>query len=74
MSGASEAHHHIRLLSELKDDLHMWAIFLEKFNGISYFPSREWISSDVLELFTDSTGNAELGCGAYFQGRWAFFE
>lgn len=74
MSGASEAHHHIRLFSELKDDLHMWAIFLEKFNGISYFPSREWISSDVLELFTDSTGNAELGCGAYFQGRWAFFE
>lgn len=52
----------------------MWAIFLEKFDGISYFPSREWISSDVLELFTDSTGNAELGYGAYFQGRWTFFE
>ncbi|XP_061175557.1 uncharacterized protein LOC133184484 [Saccostrea echinata] len=74
MSGASEAHHHVRLSVELKEDLYVWSKFLEEFNGISYFPDKEWISSDVLKLYTDSAGSAELGCGAYFQGKWVFFQ
>lgn len=66
MSGVFEVYYYIRLLLELKDDLYMWVIFLEKFNGILYFLFREWISLDVLELFIDSIGNVEFGCGVYF--------
>jgi hypothetical protein len=36
-------------------------------------PDRIWISSETLELFTDSAGSASLGCGAYFSGHWAQF-
>ena len=36
-------------------------------------PDRIWISSETLELFTDSAGSAALGCGVYFSGHWAQF-
>jgi len=29
-----------------------------------------WLSNEALELFTDSSGNENLGCGAYFGGEW----
>lgn len=32
------------------------------------------MSNEVLQLFTDSSGNSELGSGAYFNGRWAQFQ
>ena len=37
-----------------------------------YFPQSSWSDSDVLELFTDSAGSAEMGCRAYFSGQWAY--
>ena len=49
----------------------MWIEFLEKFNGTClYIPEMFWTTSDALELYTDSTGNSLLGCGAYFNGHW----
>ena len=32
---------------------------------------KDWISNETLKLFTDSSGNPELGCGVYFNGLWA---
>ena len=32
----------------------------------------DWTSSSQLQLQIDSAGGSCLGCGAYFQGDWAF--
>ena len=74
MSSVPEPHHHIRISSELREDLNMWHTFLRKFNGISYFPASEWVTSSVLQLYTDSAGSVGLGCGAYLHGKWVFYE
>lgn len=34
---------------------------------------RFWSANDTLRLFSDSTGNPTLGCGAYFNGDWIQF-
>ena len=36
--------------------------------------SSEWVSNDCIQLYSDSAGNASLGCGVYFQGKWAFLK
>ena len=72
MCGGFKPHHHIRLTVGLKSDLKMWLLFLRGFNGVTYIAETEWQDSSVLELFTDSAGSHQLGCGAYFQGRWFF--
>jgi hypothetical protein len=33
-----------------------------------FSPEKDWISNETLKLFTDSSGNPELGCGVYFNG------
>jgi hypothetical protein len=53
-----------RISKEVKADALVWQEFLESFNGECYLPDRIWISSETLELFTDSAGSASLGCGA----------
>lgn len=64
----------IRLNQEVNADAQVWIEFLEKFNGICYIPEMFSTSSDALELYTDSTGNSLLGCGAYFNGHWVQFQ
>ena len=73
MSRAKKPYHFIKLNTETKEDMRMWLYFLQSFNGKTYFPQSSWSDSDVLELFTDSAGSADLGCGAYFSGQWAYF-
>ena len=43
---------------------------MEDFNGQCYFPDKYWVANDVLQLFTESSGNPNLGCGAYFAEYW----
>lgn len=38
-----------------------------------YFLEEEWYSDQNLNSFTDSSGSAQLGCGAYLNGEWCFF-
>ena len=56
---------------EVKADISLWLEFLDNFNGQCFFPEKDWISNETLKLFTDSSGNPELGCGVYFNGLWA---
>ena len=51
-----------------------WLHFLESFNGVVYFPDRQWTTTDTLQLFTDSAGSAGLGCGCYFHGEWVYLQ
>ena len=66
--------HRLRLSKELKEDFKLWVSFLENFNGITYIPANAWLDSNCLQLFTDSSGTAELGCGCFYNGKWAFFK
>ena len=61
-------HHHVKLSNELKQDIQMWLRFLFNFNGARLIHENEWLSSDSIELFTDSTGNPDLGCGCILSG------
>lgn len=66
-------YYRVKINQEIKSDVQMLLYFLDKFNGHCYFPERLWLTSDFLQLFTDASGNPELGCGSYFQGHWAHF-
>ena len=50
----------------MKDDIRMWLSFLEKINGSCTFGLYEWLSNMQLDLYTDSAGSPDLGCGVYF--------
>lgn len=74
MSGVDNKHYFIRVTIDLKEDIIMWIKFLEEFNGTCRFDKNIWLSNKQLNLYTDSAGNAELGAGVYFSGRWAFLQ
>jgi hypothetical protein len=38
------------------DDLMVWKLFLENFNGVFYILNKDWVSNVDLQLFTDSAG------------------
>ena len=63
----------VRINNEVKADVTMWLQFLHSFNGQCLFPEKNWLSNHILQLFTDSSGNPGLGCGAYFCGHWVQF-
>lgn len=72
MINFNKPYHHIGVNSSMKEDMVTWLRFLENFNGVVYFPERQWTTTDTVQLFTDSAGSAGLGCGCYFQGQWVF--
>jgi hypothetical protein len=55
-------HHKIKITAEVKADIAMWL----QFNGHCFFPEKSWTSNIILPLFTNSSGNPELGYGAIF--------
>ena len=64
----TKPYHKIRLNLKVKADISLWLQFLDNFNGQCFLPEKDWISNETLKLFTDSSGNPELGCGVYFNG------
>jgi hypothetical protein len=49
-----KSYYYIRISKEVKADALVMQEFLESFNGECYLLDRIWISSETLELFTDS--------------------
>ena len=47
---------------------------MNDFNGECYIPENNWLTNETMQLFTDSAGNVNLGCGAYFVGHWIQFK
>ncbi|XP_055345768.1 uncharacterized protein LOC129593467 [Paramacrobiotus metropolitanus] len=58
----------INLCAEFHADLNWWREYLPKWNGTSSFICSDWLTSDVLNLYTDAS--AVTGFGGYFDGRW----
>ena len=73
MAGLARPSFKLRLSNEIKSDLRMWLVFLDEFNGVQFIPEPAWFYSDSLNLYTDSSGAAELGCGCFLDGKWSFF-
>lgn len=73
-SQAKLPHHFVRLTNQLKADLSTWLLFLNSFNGTSIMSEQLWVSDFDIELFTDASGNKNLGCGAYMNGEWIVFK
>ncbi|KAK6184832.1 hypothetical protein SNE40_007205 [Patella caerulea] len=63
----------IRVTRNLKEDIIVWLTFLDSFNGVCYISDQRWLSNTYLQLFTDSSGNSDLGIGAYVCGHWLQF-
>ncbi|XP_063772971.1 uncharacterized protein LOC134909710 isoform X2 [Pseudophryne corroboree] len=66
-AGCARPHHFVRLSSELKRDLAVWASFLEEFNGVSIWQAPA-VDSEQLQLFTDAAGVSGFGC--FLEGSW----
>ena len=47
-------------------------MFLQGFNGDSYFTDSQWQDLNTLNFFTDSANSHDLRFGAYFQGSCFF--
>ncbi len=69
--GLTQPWQHVRLNKGVKDDLHMWLTFLEKYNGVTFFRDIQWSDTSQLGLYSDAS---MWGFGIYFNGRWAFSE
>lgn len=48
----------------------MALFFFKQYNGISVFHDRFWLTSDDLQLHTDSAGGIGMGFGIFFQHHW----
>ena len=74
MSQAKKPHHFIRISIQIRENLKVWLLFLQKFNGVSVFSDLDWVSDHDLHLYTDAAGNKKLGCGAFLDGEWAILK
>lgn len=68
--GITKPHHRVKLNHNIKQDLRIWQVFLQSFNGVSVI-NRPFLDSQTIQLFTDSAGGNHGGFGIYFGGRWA---
>ena len=62
-----ELHHHVKITTECRLDLKMWSLFLQQWNGISFFLDDEETTATQMQFFTDATPS---GFGGYYDGKW----
>ena len=68
---ARKPHYLIKITKAKQIDILTWKMLLEKSNGFSYILNDSWVSNSVLKHYTDSAGGVSIGCGIYFDGKWA---
>lgn len=73
LKGGNKPWHSVQLTKGAKEDLKMWSVFLQSFNGKSIIPEQFWREDRDIQLFTDASGSLGFGGflkGKWFQGRW----
>ena len=60
-------HHNIRITKEVLKDLEIWLVFLQGYNGVTYFRSLQIIPSTAINLSSDA---CKRGFGACYGSRW----
>lgn len=66
----TKPNHHITLSAESRRDLKAWKLFVQHFNGKNLILDQRWVSTTVLDLYTDAAGS--LGYGAIFKTSWFY--
>ncbi len=66
--GIRKPHYFIRLTCEVRKDLKIWKIFLDSFNGKSFFLEDGWASSNQLCFFTDAAKSS--GYALFLVNSW----
>ena len=60
--GKVKKQHYIKLHSEARADLETWSLFLRNFNGRTIITNDKFISSNTLQLYTDSAQSKGFAC------------
>ena len=69
-----KSHHHVRLTGEMKSDLAMWLKFLRQPMVMSrpFIDLNKELEADVLDMYSDASGNPEFGFGATCYESWMY--
>ena len=62
-----ELHHYVKLDTEVRSEIRMWQLFLQEWNGVSFFLDDNITAAADMHLFTDATDKA---FGGIFQNKW----
>lgn len=63
-----ELHHHVHINAGCQEDLAMWALFLQRWNGVSLFRESQLTVAADIELYTDAASTK--GFGGFYKGLW----
>ena len=66
--GLNKPYFKVKVTTSVKADLGVWKDFLRSHNTKTLFLDYLWLSSDVLQLYTDSAST--IGYGGYFGSKW----
>ena len=71
-----KAHHHVRINYEMRMDLEMWNTFLHHHSILARpfldFSGQGCVNAKKISMFSDASGNFELGMGAICGNSWTF--
>ena len=68
MSSVKLQRHKVKLNIECKEDLRMWSLFLDRWNGVSLFYDSKVTHAPDMNLYTDASST--VGYGGYFNNKW----
>ena len=66
--GLSRPYHHRKVTNQVRADLEVWKSFLHTYNRKTFFLDFNFLSQDLLQLYTDSS--TTIGFGGCFGDRW----
>ena len=52
-----KSHHFIKLTTEARKDIQAWQEFIEDFNGKAIFLQDQWVSTNILNMYSDASGS-----------------
>jgi len=67
--GISKPFHYLRLSADMKQDLTIWATFLQHYNGISFISEKDTFTSSDNHIYSDSSS---IGYGATFSDEYIY--
>lgn len=67
-SSVRELHHFVHLGAQCREDIHMWTLFLQQWNGVSMFHDISITKATDMSLYTDAAST--IGHGGIFQDFW----
>ena len=65
-------HYHVRITNDTKLDLIMWKKFLTNQSAFNrpFADFDDNLTADIIDMYTDSSANANLGCGGKCDSNW----